>query len=465
MTEQGQRWREALAIYTRRPVVTMLFLGFSAGLPFMLVFSTLTAWLTEAGVTRTAIGFFSWIGITYSIKILWAPVVDRVPLPGLTTRLGRRRGWMLAGQLGIATGLATMAVTDPTEALTTMALLGLLVAFSSATQDIAIDAFRIESAPVTDQGAMAATYQLGYRTAIIVSYAGALYLAAGAGWQVTYLVMACLTGVGMATVLLSVEPAHRVSATSAEERAVEAYSRRHPRLPRALAHMSAHIAGAVVAPLGDFLRRFGPAAIGILALVGVFRITDLAMASMANPLYLDLGFTKSQIGTVSGLYGTVMTMLGAIGGGVVVRRYGLLPPLLAGAVLAAVTNLLFALLAVSGDNVTLFTAVIGAENLASGLAGTAFIAWMSSLTSEQYTATQYALFSSLMTLPGKFLSGWGGILVDARGYSTFFLVTAALGLPAIALILWLMRRRLPADATEREQQLHKGSQPHEHRPS
>ncbi|MFB4203979.1 Protein AmpG [wastewater metagenome] len=433
-------WRDALAVYLQRPVITMLFLGFSAGLPFMLVFSTLTAWLTEAGVTRTAIGFFSWIGITYSIKILWAPVVDRLPLPGLTTRLGRRRGWMLAGQIGIATGLALMSGTDPTQALSTVALLGVLVAFSSASQDIAIDAFRIESAPPSVQGAMAATYQLGYRAAIIASYSGALYLAARTDWHTTYLVMAGLTGIGMLTTLLAVEPAHRARTTSVEEHVVETFSQRHPSLPRWFAHAVTHVAGAVLAPIGDFVRRFGPAAIGILALVATFRITDLAMASMANPLYLDLNFTKVEISAISGIFGTTVTAIGTVIGGIAVRRYGLLKPLLAGAILAAVTNLLFALLATTGHAPELFVAVIGAENLASGLAGTAFIAWMSSLTSEQYTATQYALFSSLMTLPGKFLSGFGGMVVDADGYVTFFLVTAALGLPAVLLTLWLMRR-------------------------
>ncbi|WP_440997638.1 AmpG family muropeptide MFS transporter [Arhodomonas sp. SL1] len=435
-------WREAIRLYTDRPVIIMLFLGFSAGLPFMLVFATLSAWLREAEVTRTAIGFFSWVGITYSIKILWAPIVDRLGLPLLTRRLGQRRGWMLAGQIGIAAGLAGMSLLQPSEALTAVALLALLVAFSSATQDIAIDAFRIESAPVHQQGAMAATYQLGYRVAILVSYAGALYLASGVGWPATYLIMAALTGVGMLAVAASAEPERRTAAfaPSREEVAVADFGHRHRRLPPVLAHLATGFAGAVLAPIGDFLRRFGPAAIGILALVGAFRITDLAMASMANPLYIDLGYSKAQIGTVSGIYGTVMTMIGAFAGGFAVSRYGLLRALLAGAVLAAATNLLFAWLASTGGGVWALTSVISAENLASGLAGSAFIAWLSSLTTERYTATQYALFSSLMTLPGKFLSGFGGILVDAQGYATFFLVTAALGMPAVVLILWLMYR-------------------------
>jgi PAT family beta-lactamase induction signal transducer AmpG len=438
----GASWKSMLTVYGRRPVIAMLFLGFSAGLPFMLVFGTLTAWLREAGVTRTAIGFFSWIGITYSIKILWAPAVDRLRLPLLTRVLGKRRGWMLAGQIGVAAGLVGMAGTDPTTQIWLVAGFALLVAFSSATQDVAMDAFRIESEAARFQGAMASTYQLGYRIAVLASYAGALYLAALTSWRITYMAMAALMAVGMLTVALVPEPEQRVDSGAArlEARAIE-FARRRSHWPDWARDAGAWFIGAVVCPLADFFQRYGRLALAILALVAVFRITDIAMAAMANPLYIDLGFSKTEIADISGFYGVFMTMLGAFAGGAVVARYGLMPPLLVAAVTTALTNLLFAWLAATNGGLWELTIVISAENFSGGFAGSAFIAWLSSLTSRAYTATQYALFSSLMTLPGKFLSGFGGIVVDGAGYPFFFILTALLGLPAILLAAFLMQRR------------------------
>lgn len=434
-------WQEALRVYLRRRVIAMAFLGFSAGLPFMLVFATLTVWLREAGISHTAIGFFSWIGVTYSIKVLWAPIIDRLPVPGLTRVLGKRRSWMLAGQLGIAAGLVGMSHIDPNAGLVLLAVLGLAVAFSSATQDVAMDAFRIEAEEKAYQGAMAATYQLGYRIANLTSYAGVLYLAAAASWQTAYQVMAGLMLVGMATVLLSREPEHpaRLDAALREQRAL-AFAARNARIPRWLRRLVAWFIGAVIGPLLDFFARNGWYALAILAFIGCFRISDIAMASMANPLYIDLGFSKPQIANISGIYGLLMTLLGAMAGGTVVARYGLMRPLLVAAVLVSATNILFAWLAYQGGSIGLLTLTISAENLSGGFAGSVFIAYLSSLTNTLYTATQYALFSSLMTLPGKVLSGFSGIIVDAQGYPTFFIYTALLGLPAILLVMYLMRR-------------------------
>jgi PAT family beta-lactamase induction signal transducer AmpG len=435
-------WSEMARVYLRPRVVTMLFLGFSAGLPFMLVFGTLTAWLREAEVSRSTIGFFSWVGITYSIKVLWAPIIDRVPFPVLTRVLGKRRSWMLAGQLGIAAGLAGMAATDPAQHLWQMAACALLVAFSSATQDISVDAFRIEAEPRQYQGAMAATYQLGWRLGFLTSYTGALYMASASSWHSTYLTMAALTLVGMVTVLVAREPEHHTGRDTAmrEHRAV-AFLERNVHLPQTLRHAGAWFVGAVVCPLLDFFSRNGLLAIAILALVATFRISDIAMGSMANPLYIDLGFSKPQIADISGAYGLGMTIVGALIGGSVVARYGIMRPLLGAAVLAAATNLLFAYMGSRGEpDLWLLTLTISADNLTGGLAGSVFIAWLSSLTSPTYTATQYALFSSLMTLPGKFLSGFGGVVVDAQGYSAFFIYTALLGVPAILLVAFLMHR-------------------------
>ncbi|WP_168016551.1 AmpG family muropeptide MFS transporter [Halomonas salinarum] len=434
-------WRDALAVYLRAPVITMLFLGFSAGLPFLLVFSTLSAWMRSDGVEVAAIGFFAWIGILYSIKFFWAPVVDRLALPGLTRWLGQRRGWMLLAQVMIAAGLVGLSSLAPKDDLVLVAAFALLVAFGSATQDIAIDAFRIESAPEDVQAAMASTYIIGYRGGLIAAGAGALYVASLMSWQMAYLAMAALVGVGMLTVLVRPEPERSsLSVQLIHEPRVRAFLRMTRGRPRALRRLGAWVIGAVVCPFTDFFARHGRQALWLLVFVGVFRISDLAMASMANPLYIDLGFSLATIANVTNVFGIAMSIGGGILGGLLVVRYGIGPILVLGAVAAAVTNLLFASLALAGDSLAMLVTTITADNLANGLASAVFIAFLSSLTSRAYTATQYALFSSLMTLPGKFLSGFGGMVVTSEGYPTFFVVASILGLPAILLALWIYRR-------------------------
>ncbi|MCO6442202.1 MAG: MFS transporter [Nitrococcus mobilis] len=441
VTPGARSWRTALGIYLRRSVVTMIFLGFSAGLPFMLIFATLTVWLREAGVDHTEIGFFSWLGVTYSVKVLWAPVIDHLPVPGLTRLLGKRRSWMLAGQIGIAAGLLGISCVDPTADLRILAGFGLIVAFCSATQDIAVDAFRIEAEEEIYQGAMAATYQIGYRIANLVSYTGVLYLASIGSWHMAYQVMAGLMLLGMTAALLSREPAHPPRAViGLTERPVDAVVTHLGGLRYRLHVLAAWFGGAVIGPLVDFFARNGWRALAILAFVGCFRISDIAMASMANPLYIDLGFSKPQIANISGAYGLCMTLLGAMAGGTAVVRYGLMRPLLLAAILASSTNVLFAYLAVQGKSTGLLTLTISADNLSGGFAGAVFIAYLSSLTNTMYTATQYALFSSLMTLPGKLVSGFSGMVVEAHGYAAFFLYTTLLGGPAIVLVAYLLRR-------------------------
>lgn len=422
----GRSWREVLLVYARPRVVAMAFLGFSAGLPFLLVFSTLTAWLRDEGVSRTAIGFFAWVGITYSIKFAWAPVIDRLTLPGITTRLGRRRGWMLMGQAGIAIGLVVMALVGPRDGLIPFALAALLVAFSSATQDIAIDAWRIEAEAEDVQGAMSATYILGYRVALLVAGAGALLVADTWNWTLAYLVMAALMAVGMVTVLVVAEPEH------APMQPIEGGT--------IAMRFSAWFVQAVVNPFVDFFVRNGRFALVVLLFVAVYRLSDIAMGIMANPFYLDMGYTKSEIAGVAKFFGFFMAIAGSALGGLAVMRYGVIRSLLAGAVAVAATNLLFAVLANLDPSLEGLAVVISADNLSGGFASAAFIAYLSSLTNRAYTATQYALFSSLMTLPGKFLSGFSGIVVDGFGYTTFFVVAALLGLPAIGLVWVLMRR-------------------------
>ena len=426
----------------------MLFLGFSAGLPFLLVFSTLNARLADVGVETATIGFFSWLGITYSIKVFWAPVVDRLKLPVLNRLFGKRRSWILLAQAGIATGLYLMAAVDPLSAPETLALCGLLVAFSSATQDVAIDAYRIEIAEERLQAALAATYIFGYRLALLVAGAGALYLAEFWSWQVSYQVMAALVGVGVLTVLVAREPEvnHFAAAEDIAEKVQEEAARRG-HLPPRLAKLAGWFYAAVAGPFLDFFRRYKELAIVILVLVAVYRISDIAMGVMANPFYLDfMGFSKTQVADVTKVFGFFMTILGSMVGGVLVVRYGVRQILLAGAIMTAATNLLFVVLAQYPPDIKLLALVVSADNLSGGIANVALIAWLSSMTSASFTATQYALFSSLMTLPGKFLGGFSGIVVADFGYAQFFLVAGVMGVPAILLVLYIMRhgRRLDA---------------------
>ena len=445
----GSRWLDAWRIYGQPRVRTMLFLGFSAGLPFLLVFSTLSAWLTQAGVSRTTIGFFSWVGITYSVKFFWAPVVDRVSLPLLTRALGRRRSWMLLAQAGIATGLTCMALTDPAQDLARTAMLAVLVAFSSATQDISLDAFRIEAAPLEQQGAMAAAYQMGYRLALIVAGAGALVIAGGKGWMVSYLTMAALVGIGIATVLLISEPVARVNrATLLQEERVVAFLARSGHWPRPLQTAAAWIIGAVFCPFLDFLARNGlRQALLILLFVGIYRMHEYAMGVMANPFYLDTGYTLTQIGLMSKVFGVIMTMIGVVVAGVLVARQGIPRTLLIGVVIICFGNLFFSWLAQrAAPGLPELAMAISVDNIGIGIAGTAFVAYLSGLTNIAYTATQYALFGSLFPLPGKLIAGFSGAVVDALGYPLFFLYTAALTLPAIALSAYLMRRQPPPSA-------------------
>ncbi len=420
---QDLTWRETLLIYANPRVIAMTFLGFSGGLPFLLVFSTLTAWLTEGNVSRSTIGFFAWIGITYSTKVLWAPVVDSIPIPFLTRLLGQRRSWMLIGQVGIACGLVFMSLIGPSDLLI-LSFCAFLVAFSSATQDVAIDAFRIESAEPEYQGAMSAAYVFGYRLALLVAGAGALYLAEYFSWTISYIAMALLMLVGVVTVLLVAEPVRQSDAFPLELSAIG---------------LRRWFANAVAGPFVDFFSRNGKVAFIILLFIAVFRLSDIAMGIMANPFYLDMGYTKIEIANVAKVFGFFMSIVGSLICGVLVVKWGLMRPLLIGAIAVAVTNLLFASLSLLEPKVSYLAIVISADNISGGFAATAFVAYLSSLTNRAYTATQYALFSSLMTLPGKFISGFSGLVVDNFGYFEFFIVAAMLGIPAILLVVWLSR--------------------------
>jgi len=401
----------------------MLFLGFSAGLPLLLILGTLSFWLREAGIDRSTIGYLTWVGLIYAFKWVWAPLVDRLQIPILTKLFGRRRSWLLFAQGLIILGLVGMSSLDPKQALNSMVWCALLVAFGSATQDIALDAFRIESASSDHQAALAATYQTGYRLALIWAGAGVLWLAAraetGAGydasaWQFAYLCMAASIGVGVITTLLSKEP---VKYELAKVRTAKAW-----------------LYQTLVEPFAEFITRYRWHAILILSLIAVYRISDVVMGIMANPFYVDMGYTKDEVAAVSKVFGVIMTLVGAFVGGVLTLRFGVLRILFVGAVLSAVSNLLFAWLATQGHDLHGLIWVISADNLSSGIASAAFIAFLSSLTNIRYSATQYALFSSMMLLLPKWLAGFSGVFVDHFGYQAFFFGTAIIGAPVLLLI-------------------------------
>ena len=426
MLSAAQSWLKDFRVYLEWPCLRMLFLGFSAGLPLLLILGTLSFWLREAGIDRSTIGYLTWVGLIYAFKWMWAPLVDRLPIPVFTKLFGRRRSWLLFAQLLIILGLVGMASIDPKVQLTPIVWCALLVAFGSATQDIALDAFRIESADSDHQAALAATYQTGYRLALIWSGAGVLWLAARAetgatnydasAWQFAYLCMALSIGVGVITTLFSNEPV-RIELARAR-------------------NVTAWLHQTLIEPFADFIKRYGWHAVLILSLIAIYRISDVVMGIMANPFYVDMGYTKDQVAAVSKVFGVVMTLVGAFVGGVLTLRFGVMRILFLGAILSAVSNLLFAWLATQGHDLHGLVWVISADNLSSGIATAAFIAFLSSLTNIQYSATQYALFSSMMLLLPKWLAGFSGVFVDSFGYPYFFISTAIIGAPVLILI-WL----------------------------
>ena len=422
-------WGKDLRVYLEWPSVRMFFLGFSAGLPLLLVLGTLGFWLREAGIDRSTIGYLSWVALFYAGKWLWAPLVDRVPILFLTKRLGRRRSWLLFAQALIIFGLIGMATTDPKQNLEPIVWFALLVAFGSATQDIALDAFRIESAKAQYQAALAASYQTGYRLAMIWAGAGALWLAARAetttgvylaeAWQFAYLCMALSIGVGVVTTLLSPEPQSVL-------------------LPKARS-AGQWLQQTLIQPFADFIGRYRWQAFLILGLIAIYRISDVVMGIMANPFYVDMGYTKDEVAAITKVFGVIMTLLGAFLGGLLTMRFGVMRVLFLGGVLSAASNLLFAWLSTRGHDLNGLVWVISADNLSSGIASAAFIAYLSSLTNVQYSATQYALFSSMMLLLPKWLAGFSGVYVDTFGYEHFFIATSLIGIPVLILITLAIR--------------------------
>ena len=504
-------WGETFRLWLHPGAVAMLFLGFAAGIPILLIFSTLSVWLREAGVERSAVTFFSWALLGYSFKFLWAPIVDLLPLPFLTRLLGRRRAWLLVAQFFIIVAILAMASVDPAaggSSLTLMALAAVLLGFSSATQDIVIDAYRIERGEETLQALFASMYIVGYRFGGLVAGAGSLfladYLAGGVSgysygvWRTTYMIMAAVIGCCVITTLSIREPVpaglvsrhsytslqylrflavfiltmvafaltffyagaglHKLTLPLIAGEGIAAFLIEVLRFILAVGVAGAvawltvatgfadkeMVSHAYIAPLKDFFfRHGGKTAALILLLVGIYRMSDIVLGTVSNVFYLDMGFSKTAIAGITKSFGLVMTIAGCFLGGVLTARFGVSKILFLGAVLSAATNLLFMLLAGAGADIAMLTVVIGADNLSAGIATTAFIAFLSSLTSVSFTAVQYAIFSSLMTLLPKVIGGYSGSMVSAFGYGNFFLATALMGIPVLFLIIWVQRLHSP----------------------
>jgi PAT family beta-lactamase induction signal transducer AmpG len=470
--------------------VTLLFLGFSAGIPLLLIFSSLSLWLREAGVERATVTYFSWAALGFSFKFVWAPLVDQIPVPLLTRWLGRRRGWILLGQLAIILSIILMASVDPQSgpnSLSLMAVAAVMLGFSAATQDIAIDAYRIESAEADLQALMSATYIAGYRIGMLVSGAGSLFIADWLGsdrdgylyqaWQSTYWLMAMVMLVGVLTTLTIPEPARQSQQKLTENSngylsillffvlvvgvfITSIYlSSSLPSVVRLILAIAAAWVFALglvkmriieysvlnqtyIVPVQDFFQRYGLSlACLLLALIGLYRISDIVLGVISNVFYQDLGFSKPEIASVVKTFGLLMTIVGGFMGGLLSMRFGVIRVLFLGGVLSAVTNLLFMVLAAKGHDITWLYIVISADNLSAGIASAAFVAFLSSLTNISFTATQYAIFTSLMTFLPKVLGGYSGTMVDGMGYPNFFLATALMGIPVLVLIAFVGRRQ------------------------
>lgn len=415
----------ALGIYRDRRMVLICVLGFASGLPLALTLATLSAWLAQAGISRTAIGLFALVGLPYTLKFLWSPLIDGLRLPFVTARLGRRRGWLLVSQLALAGAILGLGGADPARDVMLTAALALAVAFLSATQDIVIDAWRVEILQSREQGAGAAAVQLGYRVGMLVSGAGALYIADAFGFSIAYMVMAVGMAVGMAATLIAAEPA----------------SPGGSRMPsRARTGLLPWLDAHVVRPFADFMRR--PGWVAVILFIILYKFGDAIAGVMANPFFIDIGFSLSEIASVTKVFGIVATLAGAVAGGVLVARTGIFAALMLCGVLQMLSNLMFAVQALAGADIVVLTGTIAIENFSGGMGTAAFVAYLSRLCSFSFTATQYALFSSLAAVGRTVLSSGGGWLADRLDWFWFFIATGACAVPGLIVLAWLMRRRL-----------------------
>ncbi|MDB9744886.1 MFS transporter [Candidatus Pelagibacter sp.] len=477
-------------LFFKKETLKMLLLGFSSGLPILLIFSTLSVWLFKAGIDRSTITLFSWVGFTYAFKYLWSPIVDNFKIP-FFDKMGHRRGWLLFTQLMIIASLILTSLTDPAKSLLFITISITLLAIFSSTQDILIDAFRIESSPIYLQGPLSSMYIAGYRLAMLIGGAGSLWLASYLGseiynknvWKTVYLIMALFMVVGVITTLVSKEPKinnkknlkinehakflfvfilslagfiflyNFINNPFGENEIIKKFLFSIMRIFLCFTFFGViifsmmstkYISKTIVKkiyldPVLNFLNRYGKFAFSILFLIALYRIADVVMGVMANIFYLEKGFNINEIATYSKFFGVFATIAGGFLGGFFCLKFGTMRSLFLGAFIASSSNLLFAWLAISEPSIKFLIGVITADNIASGFAGAAFVVYLSALTSLKFTATQYALFSSIMLFIPKLVAGYSGSWVDAIGYSNYFVVTALLGVPVLILIIWLAK--------------------------
>ena len=427
-------WGQALTVYRDPRVLAILFLGFAEGLPLALTGATLNVWLTEEGVSRTNIGLFALVTMPYALKFLWAPLIDRMRLPVMTRLFGRRRGWALTAQAALIAALLGLGTTDPGQDLWWTALCAVLVAFCSASQDIVVDAYRVEVLEEHQQAAGAAVLVLGYRFGLMAAGAGALFIAEAYGWRTAYEAMAVLVLVGMATILLCREP--KEPPPNAREKLIAEWLARRPHLSGRNAVVLAWLYGAVVAPFVQFMER--RAWMVILAFIASYKLGEVLAGQMSSTFYISLGFTKSEIATVSKLFGLWATIAGGLVGGLLVGKVGVLRGLLIGGILQMVSNLGYVLLAWTGHDVSFLAVTVVVDNVCGGIATAAFVAYLSGLCNGAYTATQYALLSSFYKLGGDLFGASSGWLAERMDWISFFLLSMAGAIPALCLLVWLM---------------------------
>ena len=415
-------WKRSLAVYADRRVLLILPLGVASGLPLLLTFSTLSAWLATAGVSRSAIGAFALVGTPYAFKFLWSPLIDRLPPP---LPLGRRRGWGITIQLGLIAAILGLARCDPKHDLHLIGMLAVMVAFLSASQDIVIDAYRVELLSEDQQGPGAGMIQTGYRIGMLIAGAGALVIASRAGWFAAYATVAVLLGIGVLVFLLGPEPAVRVESGAPEPRDRWETFRQW-------------LATSVTCPFADFMRR--PLWAVILIFVLGYKLGEAMAGVMAMPLYVSLGFSLEQIAAVSKLVGFFATVIGALAGGIITAKLGVIRALVVCGVLQSAGNLFYVLQAIGGHRLDYLALCVAAENLTGAMAGAALVAYLSDLCSPEFTATQYALLSSLAAVGRTLVASSGGVLADRFGWARFFLLTTVVTIPALLLLVWIARR-------------------------
>ena len=422
-------WRRSIAEYGDRRVLLVLLMGFVSGLPFLLTYTTLSAWLATAGVRRAAIGAFAIVGTPYAFKFAWSPLIDRLPPP---LPLGRRRGWGVAIQLALVGAILSLGLQDPHRHLVLMAVLAFVVTILSASLDIVLDAWRVEILPLDLQGPGAGMIQTGYRLAMLTSGAGALVIATRAGWFAAYATMAALLAGGILVFLLGPEPSAPPENGALHQGAAK---------PGGWHAVRSWFATAVIGPFTDFMRR--PLWLVILIFIVGYKLGEAMAAVMATPLYISLGFSLDELAAVSKVVALFATVIGALAGGVVTARFGLLRSLMICGVLQSAGNLFYVLQAVGGHRIAYLALCVTAENLTGAMAGVALIGYLSSLCSPAFTATQYALLSSLASLGRTLVASSGGVFVERFGWVPFFLLTTVATIPALALLVWISRRDAP----------------------